>query len=222
MPRFAFAFLVGTLFLAGLGPQLQAAVPQADAPTAASVMQAVMARNASLHSFQARVHVHVRMLTFPFLAPNLSGTSYYKSPGRYEIVFDRVPSYAHGITKLFGDIGDPAGWMKTSTIRYDGVRTVDGHAYYTLDMVKKVRSDQVKQALAFVDPATSEVARMEWHYYNGGSIIMTQSFRQQDGYALVAAQHADIHIPFVHAVADAAYGAYHTNVAVADTVFVKQ
>lgn len=217
--RFAALFALLALEMGGsvLAQPVPAGTPAA--PTAASVMRRIMARNVSLHSFQARVNVHIRMLTFPYLAPHLSGTSYYKSPGRYEIVFDRVPSYAHGITKLFGDIGDPAGWTTDSNVVYSGIKYVGGHPYYTLTISKKIRSDQLKEAVAFVDPSTYDVIRMEWHYYNGGSIVMTQAFRRQGAYTLVASQHADIHIPFVHAVADASYGTYHTNVAIADTVF---
>lgn len=185
----------------------------------AGILAAISARNPSLQSYQARVHVNVRMLNFPWLSPKLDGTSYFKRPDSYEVVFDRVPSYAHGINKLFGDIDDVAAWEKDSNISYAGVQTIDGKPFYALTMTKKIYSDQIAGTVAYVDPSTYQVTRMDWHYRNGGTITMTQTYRQQGQYNVVATQHADIHIPHVHAVADAAYGEYQTNVAVSDAVF---
>ena len=209
---------------AGLAAAASASVP-APAVTpgnAGSILARIEQRNPDLRSFQARVHVDVRMLTFPWLSPKLDGTSYYKRPDNYEVVFDRVPSYAKGFDKLFGDIGDPSGWQKDSNISYAGVQTVDGKPYFALRMTKKIRSDQIKDTVAYIDPASYEIARMEWHYTSGGSIVMTQTYKQEGGYEVIAGQHADIRIPRVHAVADATYGAYQANVAVSDAVFTKK
>jgi outer membrane lipoprotein-sorting protein len=211
-------FIVFALSLACLATSLPA---KADPPLdAALIMQRVEARNPSLKSFRARVHVHAHMLTFPWLSPNLEGTSYFKSPDNYEVVFDRVPSYAHGIDKLFGDIADPAAWRKDSDIVFDGVKTIDGHPLLALRITKKIRSDQIKDTVAYVDPALYQVVRMEYRYVDGGVITMTQTFRSEGPYSVVATQHADIHHR-VHAVADASFGAYELNVALADSVFKK-
>lgn len=198
------------------------AAPAAAQSSPSAILAGIAARNPSLQSFQARVHVNVRMLNFPWLSPKLDGTSYFKRPDNYEVVFDRVPSYAHGINKLFGDIDDVASWLKFWNISYDGVQNVDGHALYALRMTKKIYSDQIKDSVAYVDPSTFQVVRMDWHYRNGGTITMTQTYRQQGQYSVVSTQHADIHIPHVHAVADATYGEYQTNVAVNDAVFTSK
>lgn len=199
------------------------AAPAADtADQANAIIARIEQRNPALQSFQARVHVDIRMLSFPWFSPKLDGTSYYKRPDNYEVVFDRVPSYAKGFNKLFGDIGDPAAWQKEWNIAYDGVQNVDGHPFMALRMTKKIRSDQIKDTVAYVDPVTYQVARMDWHYVNGGSITMTQTFKKQGSYDVIATQHADIRIPRVHAVANATYGEYQTNVAVDDSVFTKK
>lgn len=187
-----------------------------------AIMARIEQRNPALQSFQARVHVDVRMLTFPWLSPKLDGTSYYKRPDNYEVVFDRVPSYAKGFDKLFGDIGDPAAWQKDWNIGYGGVQTVDGHPLFALQMTKKIHSDQIKDTVAYVDPSTYQVVRMDWHYTNGGTIVMTQTYKHEGSYDVIATQHADIHIPRVHAVANATYAEYQTNVAVNDAVFTKK
>lgn len=214
MKRFRILSLFGVL---ALGSGLAAPASAQSSP--ASILAGIAARNPSLQSYQARVHVHVHMLNFPWLSPKLDGTSYFKRPDKYEVVFDRVPSYAHGIDKLFGTIDDVATWRKEWNIGFDGVRNVDGKPLYALRLTKKVYSDQIKDAVAYVDPATFQVVRMDWDYRNGGTIAMTQTYREQAGYNVVSAQHADIHIPHVRAVADATYGAYRTNVAVSDSVF---
>jgi len=161
------------------------------------------------------------MLSFPWLSPNLEGTSYFKRPDNYEVVFDRVPSYAHGIDKLFGDISDPAAWQKDSNITFDGLETIDSHQLLALRMTKKIHSDQIKDTTAFVEPADYRVVRMEYHYMDGGTITMTQTFKQQGLYSVIATQHAEISHR-VHAVADATFGTYQTNVAVDDSVFTKK
>lgn len=189
---------------------------------AQTIMQRIELRNPSLQSFQARVHVNVHMLSFPWLSPKLDGTSYFKRPDNYEVVFDRTPSYARGIDKLFGDIGDPAAWVKDSDIVFDGTQTVDGHPLLALRMTKKIYSDQIKDSVAYIDPATYQVVRMDWHYRNGDNITMTQTFKDQGQYNVIATQHADIRRSRIHAVADSTFGIYQTNVALNDAVFTKK
>lgn len=214
MKRYRWLSLFAVLALA-----LGAGAPASAEPSTASVLTGIASRNPSLQSFQARVHVNVRMLNFPWLSPKLDGTSYFKRPGSYEVVFDRVPSYAHGINKLFGDIDDVSAWEKDSNVEYAGIQNLSGHEFYTLRLTKKIYSDQIADTIAYVDPSTYEVVRMDWHYRNGGTITMTQTYRQEGQYSVVATQHAEIKIPHVHAVADATFGQYQTNVAVNDAVF---
>ncbi len=170
--------------------------------------------NPSLQSYRARVHVDIRLLSFPFFAPKLDGTSYYRRPDTYEVVFDRVPSYAKGFERLFNDIGDPLRWEKDQNVGLDGVRMVDGRATIVLRLTKKIHSTILDHTLAYVDAASYALVRMEWYYTSGGKITMTQQYGKQGSYWVPQAQHAEIDIPHVRAVADAHYGSYLTNVAV--------
>ena len=180
---------------------------------AQAVLSKMLERNPSLESYRARVHVDVRMLSFPFLAPTLDGTSYYRKPDTYEVVFDRVPSYAKGFEKLFDDVGSPAAWEKDQNIALDGTTTIDGRPTIVLRLTKKIHSTILDHTLAYVDAASYTLTRMEWYYTSGGKITMSQQFGRQNGYWVPTSQHADISIPHVHAVADAKYGSYQTNVA---------
>lgn len=182
-----------------------------------TVVQRMTQRNPSLQSYRARVHVDVRMLNFPFLAPKLDGTEYYKRPDFYVVVFDRMPSYARGFARLFDDIGNPRAWEKNQNITVDGTSLLDGRPTIVLRLTKKIHSDILDHTLAYVDVYTYALLQMEWYYTSGGKITMTEYYRNEGLYSVLAQQHATIDIPHVHAVADASYGTYQTNVPIGVT-----
>jgi hypothetical protein len=177
-----------------------------------TVVQRMTQRNPSLQSYRARVHVDVRMLNFPFLAPKLDGTEYYKRPDFYVVVFDRMPSYARGFARLFDDIGNPRAWEKNQNITVDGTSWLHGRPAIVLRLTKKIHSDILDHTLAYVDANDYALLQMEWYYTSGGKITMTEYYRSEGNYWVLAQQHATIDIPHVHAVADAQYGTYQTNV----------
>jgi hypothetical protein len=189
--------------------------------SAHGIIEKIIERNPSLESYRSRVHVDVRMLNFPFLAPKLDGTSYFKRPNNYEVVFDRVPGYAKGFSRIFNDVGDPSAWERDQNVVWDGSDSVNGHSMLVLRMTKKIHSDILAYTLAYVDPQNFTVDRMEWHYTSGGVISMVQSFRNEGPFTVIASQHIEISIPHVRAIGDASYGAYQTNVAVDEAVFTK-
>jgi len=207
------AFVLAAFFTAASVIAGGSAAPR----SAADVIKGIEARNASLKSFQARMHVQVHMLSFPWLSPHLDGTAYYKRPASYEVVFDNPPPYMRGVDKLFADIDDPQGWLKDSNITFSGLHTVGRHQFFVLTMTKKTYSDQIKDTVAYVDPSTYAVARMEWHYFKG-TITMTQSYRNEGRYSVIASQHVDANYR-VRAVADSSFEPYKTNVPVPDSVF---
>ncbi len=208
LPILAGAVVAGTLG-AGPGPD-----PAAASLDAHAIIARMAARNPALRSYRARVHVDVRMLNFPFLAPKLDGTSYYKRPDFYEVVFDRMPSYARGFQRIFDDVGNPRAWEKLQNVTVAGTALLDDRPAIVLRMTKKIHSDILDHTLAYVDPSDYSLLQMEWYYTNGGKITMAQYYRLEGAYTLLAAQHATISIPHVRAVADASYGAYETNVPV--------
>ncbi|HEV7179422.1 MAG TPA: hypothetical protein VGN11_06100 [Candidatus Baltobacteraceae bacterium] len=187
-----------------------------------SVIAKMTERNPALNTFRAPLHVNVRMLNFPFLSPQLDGTSYFKRPNSYEVVFTKVPSYAKGFEKLFNDVGDPSAWVKDQNITFDGVQQLNGRPMLVLTMTKKIHSTILDRTVAYIDPASYELWEMDWHYTSGGVISMRQWYRSEGGFTVLSQQHAEINIPHVHAVADSSYGTYQTNVAVDDAVFTKK
>ncbi|MGH7738226.1 MAG: hypothetical protein ACREMP_10240 [Candidatus Tyrphobacter sp.] len=194
----------------------------ARAPSAVSgnvVIERMEAANPALITYRARVHVNVHMLNFPYLNPQLDGTSYFKRPARYEIVFDSVPFYMKNFSHLFADMGEPAAWERDDNVTLVGTRVESGRAMLVLRMTKKIHSDILAYTDAFVDARTYRLVRMEWHYTSGGTIAITRSYRDEHGFMLPAQEHASIDIPHVRAVGDAVYDAYQVNVVVDNTVF---
>ncbi len=182
-----------------------------------TVVTRMAERNPSLESYRARVHVDIRMLSFPFLAPKLDGTSYYKRPDLYVVVFDRMPSYARSFQRLFDDVGNPKAWEKDENVTLAGTSWLRGRPTLVLRLTKKIHSDILDHTLAYVDPTDYALLQMEWYYTSGGKITMTQQYRSEGSYSVLSQQHATIDIPHVHAVADATYGTYQTNVPLRST-----
>lgn len=177
-----------------------------------ALVQRIADRNPTLKSYRARVHVDIRMFSFPFLAPKLDGTSYFRRPDFYEVVFDRMPSYARGFQRLFDDVGNPRAWERDQNITVNGTAWLDGRLTIVLRMTKKIHSDILDHTLAYVDSSDYSLVRMEWYYTSGGRITMSQQYRMQGLYSVLSQQHATINIPHVRAAADASYGTYETNV----------
>lgn len=212
-------FVLAAALAAGPARQARAAAEIAPADPA-EILARVAERNPELASYRGRLHVDVKLQSFPFLHEHLDATTYYKRPSNYEVVFDRVPSYARGFEKLYSDIGDPARWAEHFVVTPDGERDVDGHRDVALRLVQRVRG-MIDHETVLVDPADWHVDSIRYDYYNGGSITMTQRFRDVGGYSLLVSQRAVIAIPFVRATADASYDGYAPNVAVDDAVFTK-
>lgn len=211
MKRAFLALLLGVGLIAPIPASAQQIDPHA-------VVQKMVDRNPELHSFQAHIHVDTRMLSFPFYSPTLEGTSYFKRPDNYQVVFQRVPPFAHGLDHFFSDLADPTTWERRFDMTVTGQPMYNGRRVIELRLVAKIRG-MIDHTNVLIDPSNYEVDQLEWHYYNGGVITMTQWYRTEGGYSLLSSQHAEIRIPHVHAVADAKYSDYRTNVAVSDGVF---
>ncbi|HTX60637.1 MAG TPA: hypothetical protein VMH02_13285, partial [Verrucomicrobiae bacterium] len=151
-----------------------------------AIIVKMIGRNPTLESYRSRVHVDVRMLNFPFLSPRLDGTTYFKRPNTYEVVFDHVPGYAKGFSKLFDDVGDPAAWEKDQNVAFAGIQDVNGRPELVLRLTKKIHSDILDHTLAFVDPDTYALQQMEWDYTSGGKITMVENYSSEGGYSVLA------------------------------------
>jgi len=213
--------LCGLMALAFSFAGAQTSTPLTVAPASAhDVLEKMIARNAGLDSYEVRVHVHMHT-SIPFYSPKLDGTTYFKRPGNFAVVFDSVPGYLKSVQKLFDDIGDPIGWEKDSNINLAGSEVVDGRSLLKLVMTKKIYSDQIKDTIAYVDPQSYDVVEMRWEYTNGQAIVMKQYFQTENGFSVVTRQEVDGNRR-VRATGEARYETYKTNIPVDDSVFKQQ
>lgn len=219
--RSAVAAVLMLVAFAGFGVPVSAQ-DQAPATTDPSVILArVMERNPDLSSYHSRLHVDVHLHSFPFLSEHLDGSTYFKRPANYEVVFDHVPSYAKGFEKLYSDVGDPAKWEQRFIITYAGQGTFGNRSDIALHLVQRVRG-MIDHETVLIDPNAWTIDQIRYDYYNGGIITMTQHFAQVGGYTMLSSQVADIKIPHVRAVANGTYTDYETNVALSDALFTKK
>ena len=216
--RGAAAAIAVIVALAGSGSPAKA--DGADTEPAA-ILAHVMQRNPALSSYQSRLHVDIRLISFPYISQHLEGSTYFKRPANYEVVFDRVPSYAKGFEKLYSDVGDPANWEQRFVISYAGIEQFENRSDIALHMVQRVRG-MIDHETVLIDPSGWTIDRIRYDYYNGGVITMTQHFTVLGGNTMLSSQLAEIHIPHVRAVANGTYTDYQTNVAISDSVFVKK
>jgi hypothetical protein len=184
----------------------------------ALILERVIERNPELSSFQGRMHVDIKMTSFPFLREHLDATTYYKRPSNYEVVFDHLPGYARGFQKLYTDVGDPSNWSRHFVITYEGQVAYHNRHDLELRMVQRVRG-MIDHETVLIDPDAFTIDQIRYDYYNGGHITMSQEFRAVGDYLLLATQSAEIKIPHISAIASGNYDSYQTNVAVDDAVF---
>lgn len=187
----------------------------------AVILERVNERDPNLSSYQSRLHVDVQLHSFPFLHQKLEGSTYFKRPANYEVVFDRVPSYAKGFEKLYTDIGDASSWEKRFVITYDGERQFENRKDIELRLVQRVRG-MIDHENVLIDRNAWTIDQLDYHYYNGGVISMKQHFSSISGHTMLASQQADINIPHVRGTAYGTYTDYQTNVAIDDAVFAKK
>ncbi len=211
------------ILIAGL---LGLALPYATSTAVASdlnadqIVQRVAHQNPEMRSYRARLSVDLQLRSFPYVAQHLAGTTYFKRPDNFEVVFDKVPPYAQGFDRVYSDIDDPTNWARRFNVAVAGRKSIAGHDDILLRLTLKIRGRIDHQDVA-IDPASWHIDEMEWYYYDGGYISMSQDYKAVGSFSLLATQHATIRIPFMHASAEGRYDDYRTNVAIDDAVFTK-
>lgn len=205
---------------------LTAQAPAPAAPmTAQGVIDRMVALNANLATYTARVHVLARP-SIPLCRLKVEGTAYYKRPGNFAVVLNPASGLCAGSLKsiqtLSTDIGNPQGWARDWNIALSGVQQNDEKPLIVLVLTKKVHSDELADTLVYVDPQSYEIVQMVWHYTNGDAITMTQSYTDLGAFRVVAHQHFQGRRDHIAFTGDSTYDSYQTNVAVNDAVFQRQ
>ena len=213
-------FFAGALAVLGASASAHKAARDPWSMSADQIIANLVTRNSALTTFQA--HIAIRLHSgIPFLNPTMEGTTYFKRPDRYEVVFTKAPSYAKPFENLYSDIGDPAVWYKKFAFAVVDPRKYEGHEDIVLRLIERVRGN-IDHEDVLVDPRRWVIDEMDYAYYSGGHITVQQTYQTRGGFSLLETQHAVIAMPpFPRARADATYSDYQINVAIDDAVFTE-
>lgn len=180
-------------------------------PTASDVVAALVKRSDAIAGYHANLTVDLQMHSFPYLATTLDGTASYQRPGKYTVNFNSVPELASAFQNVSGDIGDPATWNQKYVVSLDPSTKSAPANTVILRLVQRVKG-QIDHELAYVNTANATVTSMDWFYYSGGKITMSQHFAPIDGVLLVDTQNAEFDMPGYKATADAHFNGYSVQV----------
>jgi hypothetical protein len=194
---------------------------RAATPGAQTLMALIEAADPSLQTYRADIEFSVGLHTFPFLHKTVHGETFFKRPSRMEIVFADLPAFAQSFKNLYIGLGTPSDWEKKFEIDVAQEQLPNGKSLPHLVLTPRKTDRRLQHVEVFIDPASSLPNRIIWRYKDG-RIEMNQDIVEVNGHNVVANQHADIHLPGVHAYVIAKIGNYTFNVPVDDSVFTKK
>lgn len=197
------------------------AVPSAAPPLSGSrLIDAIVAQNAVVRSYEADLSADFRERSFPFVHLRLTGTAYYRWPDQYAVVFDRAPAFMNGFARGYALMMDTAGWKRSFTIEVEPDRVVKGRPVHVLRLTASDPSIMLHHGDVLVDAASNEILEMDWFMTNGMSFGVSQEYQTTPaGFDLVAIQHATFRVPLGHGVATMTLANYRCNVAISDGMF---
>lgn len=174
--------------------------------------------NPSLHSYTATLHAHVALRSFPYLATDLTGTYYHKDPNKDKLdITSGLPGLAKQFSKLYPHFVSPGQWAEVFAV----TKTGDDGTSTTYKLVPKKRGniDHIDAVIANKD---ATVTSMTWHYYNGGTASMSNSYSSVDGNQVVTAQTGSVDEPTYKGEIDTKLDNYKLNPQISDSVFQEQ
>jgi hypothetical protein len=156
-------------------------------------------------AYSAAVDLHVKLHTFPFVGLAVHGTSSFRRPGFYHFQLDNLPKVAAKFDDLNYDLGDPTSWPQRFDVSFAPQSTDDAPV---LRLIPKKRG-LVRTLDIVTDAKGARILKATWSRYDGGTIVLEQTYATFGTADIVTGQHATIDIPHVRAEVSAGY----TNVA---------
>jgi hypothetical protein len=171
--------------------------------------------NPNLHSYQATMHAHVALATFPFLSTDVVATVYHKDPDLNKIaVTSGLPGLAEGFSQLYPRIEPPARWQSLYTVT---MGSDDGTTTHIV-LVPKAEGN-VQKIEVGVDDATATVRTARWEYANGGSASLEQHYSSIQGNLLATSQSGHVDEPNYKGDISATLSGYELNPDLPDSLF---
>jgi hypothetical protein len=193
------------------------AAPGVSVGDATSLLHRMIDVNMKLRTYTANVTLDIKMMSFPYLSPELTGTVYYKQPNKRAVVFDTVPVLAEQAKKVYPKVDEPADWERLYTIT--AMSDANGTMLFRLIPRKNGRVEHLD---VNVDDATATIKSYTWTYKDGGFVTFDQTFELIDGNYLPEKLSGHVELPAYKANVTSAITNYKLNVAIADSVFVEK
>ncbi len=187
-------------------------------PAADDLLARAAAVNPNLHSYTATLHAHVALTTFPYLSTDLSGTFYHKDPNKDKLeITSGLPGVAKQFSKLYPHFVPPGQWSEVFDVSKEG----DDGTATTYKLVPKKHGN-----IDYIDAAISDkgatLTSMSWHYNNGGSAAMKNTYSTVDGSQVVTSQTGNVDEPSYKGDITATLDNYKLNAPIPDSVFQDQ
>jgi hypothetical protein len=200
------AVLVAVAVSASLGAPLTAhAQEAAPGETPAIVLARLSTDPRTPEGYSANVDLRVKLRSFPYLGLAVHGTSSFRRPGFYHYHLSNLPRVAAKFDDLNYDLGDPTSWSLRFEIAMAPQSTDDAPV---LRLTPKKRG-LVSSLDIETDVTHARILKATWNRYDGGRIVLTQTYAPVGEADVVTEQHATIDIPHMRAELSATY----TNVA---------
>ena len=183
-------------------------------PNAGDLYRRMLAINAKLKTYTANVTLDIKMTSFPYLSPELTGTAYYKHPDKRAVVFDTVPVLAEQAKKVYPRVEEPVDWPRVYTI----TPLSDESGLTTFRLIPK-KNGRVEHLDVKIDDANATVDGYTWTYKDGGFVTFEQTFKTIEGNYLPEKLSGRVELPSYKANVTSALSNYKLNVAIADSVF---
>jgi hypothetical protein len=152
-------------------------------------------------AYSADVVLHVKLHSFPFLGLAVHGTSSFRRPGFYHFQLSNLPKVAAKFDDLNYDLGDPAAWSQRFDVSLAPQSTDD---VPVLRLIPKKRG-LVRTLDIVTDAKGARILKATWSRYDGGTIVLEQTYAAFGSADIVTAQHATIDIPHMRAELSADY-----------------
>jgi outer membrane lipoprotein-sorting protein len=194
-----------------------AAAPGVSVRDAETLLHRMVDVNTKLHTYTANVTLDIKMTSFPFLSPELTGVVYFKQPNKRAVVFDTVPALAEQAKKVYPKIDEPFDWERVYSIT--AMSEADGTTLFRLIPRKNGRVEHLD---VNVDEATATIKSYTWTYKDGGFVTFDQTFTLIDGNYLPEKLSGHVEQAGYKANVTSALTNYKLNVAIADSVFIEK
>jgi hypothetical protein len=190
-------------------------VPAASAQTASlDLLARATNPNPTLNSYTASAQLSARLHAVISVHKTFGGTVYYLRPNR-KIAFQNVPA---SLSK-FKDLVSSTPSYVQATEQYTITPLTDDGTLSKYTLFPKKSDSRVKSVDVAIDDNSALLQRAQWHYTNGGSLAVDQTYENVGIYRLPSKANVSARFPSYSVDGVLTFSNYQPNAAVSPSVF---